>query len=108
MQAKQEPALLENQEAILNENINAVSEPIALTATSSPNQPLSNEMVNSVRNIAQSVTSSHAEKAVPAGQSVFLASVLQQQSPPPSAPEHSSPSPAQMAEYLRFANQGGK
>ena len=108
---RQQPVTVESQEPIPNENLGLVSEPIA-AVTSSPNQPLNqhvnNERVNSMQTLAQPAASSRAENAYPAVPGVFPASVPQQQSSVASAHEHSSPSPAQMAEYLRFANQGGK
>ena len=107
---RQEPKIVGNQEPVANENLNIVSEPIV--ASSSPsqplNQPMNSEVVNPIQNFAQPAASSHAANAALAVPAVFPASVSQPQSPAPLASGHSSPSPAQMAEYLKFANQGSK
>ena len=103
---KREAMFVGNTEPMPNENLNIVSEP-KVADFSSPNQPLNSEMVIPKQNAAQSAVASHAENAAPAGSGVFPTNVLQQQNPLPFAPGHSSPSPAQMAEYVKFANQGG-
>ena len=101
---RQEPMNAGNQEPMPHEHLNRVSEPV-LAASSSANQPLNNEMAGSVQNFVPPPVSGHAANAAPG---VFPVSVAQQQSQLPLAAAQASPSPAQMAEYLKFANQGSK